>query len=323
MPQNEIRYDGRAILITGAGRGLGRAQALLLASRGARVVVADNGTAMDGEDPDSSPAHTVVAEIEDGGGTAVACTADLATESGARRAVEAALDSFGRIDGIIHNASTSPDLCSPDRLSDRDLDLVMRINPMAAFWMVRAAWSPMREQEFGRILLMPSAAIYGALGNTHYATAKSAYLGMMRCLALEGADHGIMVNAAMPAARSRMTERLQPSAFTDWFMETMTPEKVAVGAAYLVSDECGVNGEMFAIGGGRIARVVIAEAEGVTGTGDSIEGVRDAMTSVMADTRFFYPRDLSERSVRVNSVLGFEGGMQASKGYAVKSGKED
>lgn len=318
MAHGDIRFNDRAILITGAGRGLGRAQALLLASRGANIVVADNGSAMDGAGPDSNPAETVVAEIGAAGGKAVACTADIATEQGAKQAVETSLEAFGRIDGIVHNASSCPDLTPPDALSSDDLDVVMRVNPFAGLWMVRAAWPHMVRQHYGRLLLMPSGAVYGALGNASYAAAKAAYFGAMRCLALEGVEHGILVNAVMPAARTRMTERFHPSAFADWFLATMSPEKVAVGVAYLMSEECDINGEIFAMGGGRIARVVVAENEGVVDAGASIEAVRDAMPRVMADSRFFYPKDLGERSVRVAELLGFEGGLESSSSYAVK-----
>ena len=318
MESHTIRFDGRAFLVTGAGRGLGRAQALLLASRGATIVVADNGVAMDGEDPDARPAETVVAEINAGGGAAVACTADIGTETGSKHAVEASLDAFGRIDGIVHYASTSPDLQTADRLSSTALELVMRVNCFAGLWMARAAWPHMVGQRFGRVVYMPSAGVYGALGNTDYAAAKAAYIGMMRCLALEGAKHGILVNAVAPSARTRMTERFHPSAYADWFFETMTPEKVAVGVAYLLSEECEIHGEIFAMGGGRIARVVLAESEGVIGAGSSIEEVREVMGRVMADTKFFHPKDLSERSRAVAELFGFRGGLESSNAYAVR-----
>lgn len=323
MANAKIRFDDQAIIVTGAGRGLGRAQALLLAARGAKVVVADNGSAMDGEDPDHTPAETVVSEIVEAGGEAVACTADLATESGSLETIDVCMDAFSRVDGLIHYASTSPDLTPPDQLSSHDLDLVMRVNPFAGIWMARAAWPHMVNQQYGRIVFMPSAALYGALGNTHYAAAKAAYLGIVRCLALEGDEKGILVNAVMPAARTRMTERFHPSAFADWFFETMTPEKVAVGAAYLLSSACSVNGEIFAVGGGRIARVAIAESEGVGEACSSLEEVHDAMPRVMADANFFYPKDLSERSIRVNRLLGFEGGLNATSSYAVKNSKDN
>lgn len=318
MAEGEIRFDGRAILVTGGGRGLGRATALLLASRGARVVVADNGTAMGGEDASAGPAESVVSEIAAAGGEAVACTADLASESGAEASVEASLAAWGRIDGIVHFASPCPDLKAADRLSTRDLELVMRVNPLAALWMVRAAWSHMAREHYGRIVLMPSGAIYGAMGNTDYAGAKAAYLGITRCLALEGPKAGIRVNAISPSARTRMTDRFHPSAYAEWFYATMPPEKVATAAAYLLSEDCAVNGEIFAVGGGRIARMMIAEAEGAIGSGESIEEVRDMMPRVMADERFFHPKDLGERSARVAALFGFDGRLSSATGFAVK-----
>lgn len=157
MTENGVRFDGRAILVTGAARGIGRAHAMLLAARGAKVVVADNGAAMDGEAPSAAPAQSVVAEIKAAGGEAVACTADIATEAGSTQAVEASLRAFGRIDGILHNASTSPDIAPADKVSSHDLDLVMRVNPFAGFWMTRAAWPHMVRQNHGRIVYMTSA----------------------------------------------------------------------------------------------------------------------------------------------------------------------
>lgn len=318
MVEDEIRFDGRAILVTGGGRGLGRATALLLAGRGAQVVVADNGAAMDGESASTGPAETVVAEIVGAGGKAVACTADLACEAGAAAAVAASVEAFGRIDGIVHFASPCPDLKAADRLSSRDLELVMRVNPFAALWMARAAWPHMARQHYGRIVLMPSGAIYGAMGNTDYAAAKGAYVAITRCLALEGPKDNVRVNAISPSARTRMTERFHPSAYAEWFYQTMQPEKVAVTAAWLLSEDCNVNGEIFAVGGGRIARMMIAENEGVIGSGASIEEVGAMMPGVMADDRFFHAKDLGERSAKVASLFGFDGRLSSATEFAVK-----
>lgn len=323
MGGTEIRFDGRAMLVTGGGRGLGRATALLLAARGGQVVVADNGTAMDGDRADGAPAEAVVAEIAAAGGAAVSCDADLSTEAGAQAAVQAAIDAFGRIDGIVHFASPCPDLKAVDRLSSRDLELVMRVNPFAALWMARAAWPHMARQHFGRLILVPSGAIYGAMGNTDYAAAKAAYIGITRCLALEGPKDGIRVNAISPSARTRMTERFHPSAYAEWFFRTMPPEKVAAAAAWLLSDECSVNGEIFAVGGGRIARIVLAENEGAMGSGETIEELRDLVPLALADKHFFHPGDLGERSAQVAGLFGFDGRLSSATGHAVRPIADD
>lgn len=306
MADGHVRFDDRAFLITGGGRGLGRAQALLLASRGAKVVVADNGSSMAGEDASQGPAEAVVAEIHEAGGQAAACTADLATLDGANDAVAACFASFGRIDGIVHYASSCPDLKSPANMVDRDMELVLAVNPLAAMRMVRAAWPHMAEQGHGRIVLVPSAGLYGALGNTPYAAAKAAHIGIVRCLALEGEGHGICVNGVMPSARSRMTEGFLPPGYAEWFFENMPPEKVAAGVGFLLSDECSVNGEIFAMGGGRIARVALAEAQGITGLG-SIDEVRAGFDRVMADDAWFFPKDLAERSSNVGKQFDYAG----------------
>lgn len=309
MSDPPIRFDGRAVLVTGAGRGLGRAHALLLAERGAKVVVADNGAAMDGDDASTAPAQAVVEEIRGAGGEACACTADIATEAGSNQAVETCLAAFGRIDAILHNASTVPDNAPVAQMSSHDLELVMRVNGFAGLWMARAAWPHMAAQGYGRIVLMSSAGIYGSEGNAPYAAAKAAVIGVMRCLALEGAKDGVLVNLVAPAALTRMTERLPASDYADWFSRTMRPEKVSAGVAYLLSEAATVSGEMFHIGGGRIARLRLAESEGVLLPGEAIEDVREAMPAVLADRDVFYPKDLGERSLKVARRLGYQGAL--------------
>jgi NAD(P)-dependent dehydrogenase (short-subunit alcohol dehydrogenase family) len=314
---DEIRYDGKAILVTGAGRGMGRDHAFLLASRGAHVIVADNGSAMDGSAASTGPAESVVDEITEAGGTAVACTADLATEDGSATAVQAAIDAYGRIDGILHNASTSPSLYSPDQIPTDQLDLVMRINPFAGFWLTRNAWPHMREQGGGRIVYVASHSIYGVTGAAPYASAKSAYIGMARSFAPEGAPLNILCNVIMPTGRTRMTERMPESDYANWLWNTMDPAKVALGAAYLLSDECSIYGEMFSVGGGRIARIRLAETPGVMGTGESIEEMRDAFATVMGQNDHIFPKDQQERVAIVHKSMGYEGVLR-DDAYAVK-----
>lgn len=324
MARDEVRFDGRAVLVTGAGRGLGRAYALLMASRGAKVVVADNGSAMDGADRSAGPAESVVAEIVAAGGEAVACTADIATEAGADGAVAACVAAFGRIDGLLHNASTLPNLVSADQLSSDDLERVMKINPFASIWLTRAAWPHMVGQNYGRILFTASSGFYGNLGNALYASAKSACFGLMRCFAVEGAKHNIIVNAVAPSVRSRMTERFPKSPFTDWFLETMTPERAAVAGAYLLSDQCDHHGQMFTTGGGRVARITLAETEGYMGEGASIEEVRDAMPGILDDSRYYYPRDFSERAAKMAELYGIaNGGIDANSDFAMAPIQKD
>jgi NAD(P)-dependent dehydrogenase (short-subunit alcohol dehydrogenase family) len=309
MATSEIRFDGRAILVTGAGRGIGRAHARLLASRGAKVLVADYGAATDGQAPSSAPADAVVAEIQATGGEAAACAADIATEAGSNAAVEACLATFGRIDGLLHNASTMPDNTPADRISTRDLDLVMRVNAYAAIWLTRAAWPHMTAQGYGRVVFKSSAGVFGSEGNAPYAAAKAAVIGAMRCFAPEGAPHGVLVNVVAPGAYTRMTERLPESDFAAWFAETMRAERVAPGVAWLMSEACDIHGEMFHIGGGRISRLVLGETRGALTADDRIETAAAAFPKVMAETEIAYPKVLTERALTVARELGYGGGM--------------
>lgn len=307
MAGNGVRLDDHVVVVTGAGRGLGRSHAIELARRGAKVIVADNGSAMNGDTFDLRPAFAVVGEIEALGGEASACAADCSTEAGCREVVTAALDSYGAIHGILHNASTVPELTAPDTMSDRDMALVLDVNARAGLWLARAAWPHMAGQGYGRLLYTTSAAIFGAGGNAPYGSAKGAILGLVRCLAADGENCGIRVNAVAPSARTRMTETFLTSEYGKWLRRTMPPEKVCGLAVFLLSEACHVTGEIFAAGGGRVARILLAESEGRFFDDPSAESVRAAMDEIMGETSFFYPRSLPERSAKVAALLGFEG----------------
>jgi NAD(P)-dependent dehydrogenase (short-subunit alcohol dehydrogenase family) len=304
MANDEVRFDGRGILVTGAGRGIGRSHALLLASRGARVVVSDSGVEVNGDGGDTSVADAVVDEIRSAGGEAVACATDLSTEEGSIKAVETCVDAFGRVDGIIHNASTVPRAAPVEQLATHDFDLCMRVNVYCAFWLTRTAWPHMVAQDGGRIVYTTSGAFYGSSGAFAYAAAKSAYIGLARAFAAAGAPHHIRVNLLAPSAVTRMHVDPNSSPYMQWLHKTMAPQKVSIGAAYMVSDACELSGELLSFEGGHFSRVSLAENEGVMGLGESIEEIRDAAPQVLADKRYIYPTNLNERMLWSAELFG-------------------
>ena len=171
-----MRFDGRVAVITGAGAGMGRAHALFLASRGARIVVSDAGTATDGTGTDGGPADRVVDEIRRAGGEAVAWTGNLLDDEAARGAVRCAIDTWGRIDILIHNAGIALSDHFERETAER-MDRLLGINCRAGTIMAREAWPAMAAQGHGRIVMIGSTAMYGMGGSAHYAMAKAAYIG--------------------------------------------------------------------------------------------------------------------------------------------------
>jgi NAD(P)-dependent dehydrogenase (short-subunit alcohol dehydrogenase family) len=258
-----------------------------------------------------------VDEIKALGGVAVACVEDLSTEEGAIKAIQRSVDSFDRIDGLVHNAGISPPMYSPDTLSSEQLDLVMRVNIYAAFWMTRAAWPHMKHQGGGRIVYTASHSIFGAQGSAAYAAAKSAYLGMMLSIAPEGAPLNILCNIVAPTARTRMTERMPASPYTEWLFETMDPARVSPAVAYLLSDKCRIFGQILSVAGGRIACIRLAESAGVMGVGDTIERVHEALETVLAQDQYYYPRDATERISLVHGSMGYKGPSLTAKSFSI------
>ena len=312
----EMRFDGRVALITGAGRGMGRAHALLLASRGARVVVSDVGTDLYGSGADATPAHETVAAIRSAGGEAIAYLADLSSEEGARGAVRASLDAYGRIDVLVHNAGFTLGGMPFEKESLQRLDKLLAINTRAAYCLVQEAWPVMQKQKYGRVVIAASTAIYGMAGSIPYSTAKASYIGFTRGLAAEGAAHGIKVNAIEPAGATRMAENLAESDFRDWFLKTMRPELVSPLVAVLGHEDCAVTGEFFVVGGGRVARTVMVETHGYVNRESTVEDIRDHLPEVMADSRHYYP-GVGESVVKYSALaLGYD--MDGSVSVAAK-----
>ncbi|TCN58320.1 NAD(P)-dependent dehydrogenase (short-subunit alcohol dehydrogenase family) [Rhodococcus sp. SMB37] len=273
-----LRFDDRVAVITGAGRGLGRDYALLLASLGAKVVVNDPGAAINGENLDAGPAEDVVREIRAAGGEAVACVESVATAEGGRAIVQAALDSYGRIDILIHNAGNNR-YASLSEMSYEDFDAVLDVHLRGAFHVVRPAFPLMCEAGYGRIVLTSSiGGIYGNANVANYAASKAGMIGLSNVAAIEGADHGVRSNVIVPAALTRLAEGLDTSAYPP-----MGPELAAPVVGWLAHESCSVTGEMFAAIAGRVAKVYIAETPGVYRPSWSIDEVADNI-DVIRDT---------------------------------------
>jgi NAD(P)-dependent dehydrogenase (short-subunit alcohol dehydrogenase family) len=270
-----LRFDDRVAVVTGAGRGLGRSYALLLASKGARVVVNDPGGSLTGDGVDTSPAEDVVREIKAAGGEAVACTDSVATPAGGRAIIQAALDHYGRIDILIHNAGNVR-RGSLKELSYEDFDAVLDVHLRGAFHVVRPAFPVMCEAKYGRVVLTSSiGGFYGNPRVANYSVAKAGIMGLSNVVALEGAAEGVKSNIIVPAAVTRMAEGLDTSAYPP-----MDPELVAPVVGWLAHHACSITGEMLISIAGRVAKGFIAETPGVYRPSWSIEDVGEQIAAV-------------------------------------------
>jgi NAD(P)-dependent dehydrogenase (short-subunit alcohol dehydrogenase family) len=275
-------------VITGAGRGIGRAYALLLAARGARVVVNDLGGSMEGGGADSNVASAVVAEIQAAGGTAIADASDVSTTDGGRALVSAAVDAFGQIDIVLNNAGIMRWGEFP--VVDREhLRRHLAVHVGGSFNTTRAAWPHMVEQTYGRVVMTTSSGVFGLPNNASYATAKAGVIGLMRSLSTAGASHGIKVNAIAPAAATRMA-----GAQTDEATRAAAPELVAPMAAYLAHENCPTTGEIYQAGMGRFARIFIASTAGYVPTDPTIEDLAAHWDAVNDERDYYVPTDLTD-----------------------------
>lgn len=271
----ELRFDDRVAVITGAGRGLGRSYALLLASRGARIVVNDPGGSLKGEGLDAGPAEEVARQIRALGGEAVACTASVATPEGGNAIIQAALDHFRRIDILIHNAGNVRP-ASLKEMTQADFDAVLDVHLRGAFHVVRPAFPLMCKAGYGRIVLTSSiGGLYGNHRVANYGVAKAGLIGLSNVVALEGAAEGVKCNVIVPGAVTRMAEGIDISAYPP-----MTPEQVAPVVGWLAHESCSITAEMLISIAGRVARAFIAESPGVYRSSWSIEDVAREMETI-------------------------------------------
>lgn len=284
----KLSFEGRVALVTGGGGSIGRAHAMLLASRGAKIVINDYNTTVAGESSKAgpNPGDKVVEELRALGAQAVVNADSVSDPQGAARMVQTAIDHFGRIDIIINNAGIA--VCDnvheePGPLYERNLKILLE-GPMLV---VRAAWPHMLAQKFGRILNTSSASVFGFSqpdGNWwgSYVMAKSAVMAYTRQVGGFGEKLGIKANAILPLAYSRMNwDLLKGTPEGDFLEKYATPESVASASGYLLHEECPVSGASFSVSGGRIARVIYAEPLGYHKRNLTPEDVRDNWAQAM------------------------------------------
>ncbi|CAB4864176.1 unannotated protein [freshwater metagenome] len=296
MPVNSessLRFDGRVAVVTGGGRGIGRSHALALAERGAKVVVNDFGGALAGDGSDSGPAAEVVAEIIAAGGEAVANTASVTDPAGAVSMVDDAISNFGRIDIVINNAGNL-DPCGMPDLTPESIAQHHDIHVLGSFNVTRAAWPHFTSQGYGRVVLTASVGFFGHPYLMAYSVAKGATVSLARSLAVSGEDQGIKVNLVAPAADTRMVtdpelrakSGLPPRDSSAPLNPERGPERVSPMVVVLAHESCPVNGEMFAAGLGRFAKVFLAETPGVIDRGLDAEGVLARWDEIVDETGY-------------------------------------
>ncbi len=285
---SELRFDEKSVIVTGAGRGVGRCHALLFAERGAKVVVADLGGELNGSGQSAGPAEDVVAEIRSTGGEAVAVCASVAEEAGAGSIIEAAMDSFGTIDVVVNNAGIAAPLDLVEDLSTGDYRKMVEVHHLGTVYVTKAAWPHLIANGGGRIVNTTSEGALGTVPkNSSYGSAKGAVLGFTRTSALDGARHGISVNAVAPRAETRMSTPDILAHVYDAPAEMFTSmpgfgaQLVSPAAVYLAHESCPLNGEVLVAGGGQVLRLAISESQGFTSDELTPELIAENIDQVM------------------------------------------
>jgi NAD(P)-dependent dehydrogenase (short-subunit alcohol dehydrogenase family) len=300
----ELMFEGQVAIITGAGRGLGRAHALELGRRGAKVVVNDLGGGMDGTGLSATPSQSVVDEIVAAGGEAVANTDSVVGPEGGTAIVQTALDTYGRVDILVNNAGildAAPLLDSTDEHIDLTLDTHLR----GAFSVTRPALAQMLRQGYGRIVNTSSGAVLGSPMGVAYQSAKAGIIGFTRAVALIGREQGVTANAVLPTAFTRMTDTIPDPAFRAFMEDRFLPERVSAAVALLSHASFDLSGECFLVGGGRMARLFLGVTPGYVSEIASAEDFAAHLDEVLDLDGFLIPRDRGEEFASYLPRLGF------------------
>jgi NAD(P)-dependent dehydrogenase (short-subunit alcohol dehydrogenase family) len=300
MTMSGLRFDGRVAIITGAGGGLGRSHALELARRGASILVNDLGGAVDGSGSSMTAADRVVDEIIALGGVAAPNHDSVATAEGGQAIVQAALDAFGRVDVLVNNAGILRDKAF-HKMDHTMIQAVIDVHLKGALYVSQPAYRLMREQGYGRIVNTSSASgLFGNFGQANYGAAKAGLAGLTRVLALEGASRGIKVNAIAPIAATRMTQDILGD-----LAVKVSPDSVSPLVAFLAHEQCSVNGHVYSVAGGRIARIFVAETHGVVFGQNTAEEIQSKLPliDVMDGERYHLPCSLEDETTIIAKAL--------------------
>jgi NAD(P)-dependent dehydrogenase (short-subunit alcohol dehydrogenase family) len=304
-----IDFEGQAVVVTGAGRGLGRLYALDLASRGAAVVVNDIGGSMGGAGEDASVADAVVAEIEAAGGRAVSNHESVDSPEGGQAIVDHAVDAFGRLDAVVSNAGIFQTLPFEDISAD-DWRRMRSVHLDGGFFLAQPAYRVMKEQQYGRfVMIASSAGLFGQPLAAHYSAAKAGVFGLTNVLAVEGEAHGILANAVLPFGQSRMVWETtgSPDADEESFIGAIRPELVVPMVTFLASCACTFTHRNYSAGAGRFARVFAGLGEGWVAPRDAVPTAEDVaahIDEVSATEPFSVPASIVDEVLAICAQRG-------------------